>query len=369
MTDKTFRWLISLILGLAIIFMTSKPQSAYAAGLWYVTLTGDDNNDCLSPDTACATINGAISKASLGDTIKIAVATYYGVGTEVVLIDNDIILSGGWDISFSSQNGTSTIDGEGVRRGITINNATVTLEHFVIQNGFQNAFFSGGGGIFNDQGNVTLIDSTLIDNTSNSEFGGGGGIYNNGTMTVNSSAVMGNHANGQEGGGAGIYNRGTLTLNNSSVSGNNAETRSGGGIFNQGTMSLNNSTVGNNTAFAGAGVYSGGTLDINSSTISFNTAISTGGIFIIGGTVTIHNSILAANKGLWPDCAFPPASAGYNIIGDAASCNFSPTVGDQVNVDPKIGPVIGNPGYDPLSQTARRLMLEIRQVVWEALVY
>jgi PKD domain-containing protein len=348
MTQGTFRRITRLMLVLALVFITSQSQPAYAAGTWFVAPTGDDNSDCLSPGTACATINGAMGKAFPGETIYVAVGTYHATGSEVVLIDKDITLSGGWDAGFVSQDGMATIDGEAVRRGITVNNGAVTLEHLTIQNGFESTRLSGGGGIFNDQGNVTVTNSTLIGNTSNSEFGGGGGIYNNGTLILNNSAVIGNHANGQEGGGAGIYNRGTMTLNNSSVSDNNAATRSGGGIFNQGTLSLNNTTVGNNIAFGGAGIYNGGTLDLNSSTVSYNTAISTGGIFIIGGTVTLHNSILAANQGLWPDCAFPPASAGYNIIGNATTCNFSPTTGDQVNIDPKIGLVIGHPGYDPL---------------------
>ena len=43
-----------------------------AAGPWYVAPGGDDGNDCLSPATPCATINGAVSKASPGDTIYVA---------------------------------------------------------------------------------------------------------------------------------------------------------------------------------------------------------------------------------------------------------------------------------------------------------
>ena len=49
---------------------------AGAGGPWYVSTTGNDTNDCLSEATACATIQGAIGKASAGDTIYVASGTY-----------------------------------------------------------------------------------------------------------------------------------------------------------------------------------------------------------------------------------------------------------------------------------------------------
>ena len=43
-----------------------------AAGPWYVAPGGDDSlNDCLSDTTPCATINGAIAKATSGDEIRV----------------------------------------------------------------------------------------------------------------------------------------------------------------------------------------------------------------------------------------------------------------------------------------------------------
>ena len=77
--------------------------------------SGNDSDDCLSPATACATINGGLSKPGFiaGDTIRVATGTYTGAGEQVVLLDKSVILSGGWDASFTSQSGASTIDGEG----------------------------------------------------------------------------------------------------------------------------------------------------------------------------------------------------------------------------------------------------------------
>ncbi|HUF10186.1 MAG TPA: IPTL-CTERM sorting domain-containing protein [Rhodothermales bacterium] len=53
-------------------------ESAWAAGPWFVSTAGNDANDCLTPATACLTIEGAIAKASSGDTINVAAGTYSG---------------------------------------------------------------------------------------------------------------------------------------------------------------------------------------------------------------------------------------------------------------------------------------------------
>ncbi len=56
---------------LSLLINTATYSPAYAAGPWYVAPGGNDDNDCLSPATPCATIKGAIGKASPGDTVKV----------------------------------------------------------------------------------------------------------------------------------------------------------------------------------------------------------------------------------------------------------------------------------------------------------
>ena len=64
--------------------------TARAGGPWYVSLLGNDGNDCLSAGTACLTINGAIGKASPSDTIKVAAGIY----DEQVVINKSLTLQG-----------------------------------------------------------------------------------------------------------------------------------------------------------------------------------------------------------------------------------------------------------------------------------
>ena len=155
---------------------TANPaKSSLAAALWYVATSGNDSNTCSSPAAPCATINAAIGKASPGDTVYVAEGTYTGEGTEVVLIDKNITLSGGWNSDFTVQIGMSSIDGQGLRVGITSHfGLTADIEGFVIRNGYG----SYAGGIVKSGGTMTLTNSTVSGNHGDSI---GGGIYNQST--------------------------------------------------------------------------------------------------------------------------------------------------------------------------------------------
>ena len=119
-------------------------------------------------------MNGALGKPGFaaGDTILVASGTYTGTGDEVLLLDQDVTLSGGWDPSFSTQSGSSTIDGEHTRRGMTVNNGMpAVVEHLAIQDGFSDY----GGGI-NNHGILTLTNSTVNGNMAH--YSGGGALAN-----------------------------------------------------------------------------------------------------------------------------------------------------------------------------------------------
>ncbi len=235
-------------------------------GDWYVTTTGNDSNSCSESALPCATINGVLNKPDFvaGDTVRVAIGTYTGTGYEVVLLDKDATLSGGWDDTFTTQTSKSTIDGQGARRGITVHTgATVTMRSFTVQNGFD---CCQGAGIFNT-GTLTITDSVIKANRTPS--GDGGGVWNGwdgisasgGTLTLNHTSIFSNVGGSQ---GGGIFN-----LQNSSDS-------------NQGgNVTLNYSTIRDNSAWGGGGIRSSSSygifeLTLNNSTVSGNTAIYNG---------------------------------------------------------------------------------------------
>lgn len=181
------------------------------------------------------------------------------------------------------------------------------IDSLVIRgSGANNLFISGNrtNRVFNiynpyNQINVTL-DSLTITNGSAYD---GGGISNKENLIITNSSItqnVGNTGGEGDGVGGGINNsEGTLTLINSTVSENTAF--SGGGINNnQGTITIINSTISGNTAIEqGSGINNGGlnsTVNITSTTIADNTG-ATGGLFSSQGNLTITNTIISRNSG------------------------------------------------------------------------
>ncbi|MDB9493351.1 right-handed parallel beta-helix repeat-containing protein [Spirulina major CS-329] len=185
-----------------------------------------------------------------------------------------------------------------------------------------------GGGIYVDNGSVTLTNSTVSGNSANSW---GGGIFmDNGSVTLTNSTVSGNSAEY----GGGIYvDFGSVTLTNSTVSGNFAD-EDGGGIFmDDGPVMLNNSTIAFNTAAGdtGGGIAVGddNTHTINNSLIANNTNATAPNIGIYDGTHTfnITNSLIVSTTGM-TGIGVPTNGVNGNIVG----------------VDPKLGPLANNGG-------------------------
>ncbi|MBI5304356.1 MAG: DUF11 domain-containing protein [Chloroflexi bacterium] len=372
----------AMILALLVLGLSALPQPVHAAGVWYVKNGGSDGSDCQTPATACASINAALAKPGFvaGDTIRVAVGTYTGTGSEVVLINKDATLSGGWDAAtFATQSGMATIDGQGVRRGILLGNGNiVVVDRFAVQNGFDLNFAGSGGGISNNQSTLTVSNSAIISNTSSSatSFGLGGGIYNGGgasILTIINSTIKGNVADSSGGGvynnggsvtvsntniinnragmlgypgngGGGIYNSGTLVLSNTSVTGNTllGETSGSGILGFSGALTLDNTTVSGNTYGVGILTWSG-SVSLNNATISNN---GWAGIKNYLGTINLKNTLIANNS--TEDCSIEPGyagtvnSLGYNLVRYNSNCSLVGS--DLTNLDPKLGLLQDNGG-------------------------
>lgn len=294
----------------ALIFdldIAAKSQSAEVAPTrLYVAPAGEDalTNPCTSIDTPCLTVSAAVTRAhtAISDgvvdvTVSIAAGTY----TENVNIG---AVEPGHSLGLAGAGAsTTTLQGLGTASVVIITSGTVTIAGLTITGG--NAV--SGGGIFNDAGVLTVVDSTVSGNaaTGNGRTTGGGGIYNNsGTVTVSGSTVSDNILTGPDtlAGGGGISNNsGTVTVSDSVVSDNEAARGYAGGIYNNaGTATVAGSTVSGNSGWYVGGIHNRGTLTVSRTTLSDNiaTKVFGGGIANDGGTMAVSDSTLSGNTAL-----------------------------------------------------------------------
>jgi hypothetical protein len=259
-------------------------------GILYVDSTnGSDTggNSCTNPNQPCRTINTALNNAIPGEGIRVAAGTY----DETILISKDIIITGGWDNTFTSRSGKTILDGNKTHQVISIPTGIyAVVEDVNITNGFASQ-------------------------------------------------------------GAGISNRGILTLKNVAIY-NNTSTSEGAGIYQySGRLNLTNVTISNNTAISsGGGVYVyDGVVDINNSTIYQNVASNL--YTTVGGglsnpfdkPVTISNTIIAGNiANINPDCRGRITSNGHNLVGYVDLCDISPANADQSGNSTFLNAMLGN---------------------------
>ncbi|MEQ8752430.1 MAG: choice-of-anchor Q domain-containing protein [Coleofasciculus sp. G1-WW12-02] len=224
--------------------------------------------------------------------------------------------------------------------GLTLTNGNAQAADF-------NPFLTVGGGIFNADENLSLVDAVITNNTAfgigfsyygytYSGEGRGGGIFNDsGNVTITNSIISGNKVSsdsagyyyGGTGKGGGIFNNsGELTIVNSTINGNRAEggyapngwyggEGSGGGIFNQsGDLTIADSTISGNTATGGNGGPS------NYYGYGYAGNGSGGGILNSSGNLTITNSTIRGNSAEGGDSRFRPGSAfGGGILNGSGN--------------------------------------------------
>jgi len=217
-----------------------------------------------------------------------------------------------------------------------------------------------GGGLLNIQATMTIVESTIRDNTA--LLSTGGGIMNidgqsrpnpPALLTVSRSTIVGNLAgdpNGtsiNEGVGGGIYNNGgLLRLTNSTVTENEAipsfaqgfgflpGTGRGGGVAHQlllgddpedGTFVVN-STIAYNVAFTGSQLYGSDRV----------------------APMRVANTLVARAATTAGNCASPSTEVGIDSVGgnlssDASPCFFDDPR-DQTGVAPGLDPRLADNG-------------------------
>ena len=180
------------------------------------------------------------------------------------------------------------------RNDPALDDGLVTIDNSIVSG-------NSGPGVYN-QGNMTILNSMLTDNSAQGDFGGG--IRNGSFKAVGSavsiinSTISGNSAQG----GGGISNEyGLVSIVNSTISGNSAAD-GGGAVFNYaGALQIANSTISGNSAGSGGGVYNVpdqfGAATIETGNTIFDAGASGENVFNDGGTVTSHGYNLSSDDG------------------------------------------------------------------------
>ena len=224
-------------------------------------------------------------------------------GVKEIVLDSDIVL----DPDEKSQylNGIKldaddlaidgnghAIDAQGLTRIFYCTGKNIIIKNIILKNGFTK---ENGGAIHNNEGELTITESTLQQNTAKN--GDGGAIYNNegGELTITESTLNNNTARWD--GGAINNNEGELTITESALNNNTAQ-EDGGAIYNwKGELTITQSTLTENTAKNGDGgaINNNGELTITESTLTGNTAQRDGGAINNEGELTITESTLTEN--------------------------------------------------------------------------
>lgn len=281
------RFTILCTLMISLLLVTNA-DPVFAADDLYVNATTGSNtvfglpNDCTLapvlgvPSPPCRTITHAVSQASNGDTIY----------AEGIFYEAFIVLNKNLTIEGATINANTLGHHIEVRSG-----KTVVLRDVILLDGFS----ATGGAIYNE-GNLTLDDVWIFNNTA--DFGGG--IYNDieGDLTILSTRIEANVATSGDGGG--IYNRGGIIANENSWLHQNEAKNFGGGIYNDeyGNISLANVTISGSVASSGGGIYNMmGSVFLNLSTIHYSTVDAAGGgLMNVQGDLTIFDSSIHDNS-------------------------------------------------------------------------
>lgn len=303
------------------------------------TLADENDGDFSGGDLS---LREAIALANSGNTITFDSSLSEGTITlsqGELLIDQSLNIDGldsGITVDANQQSRVFNIDD-----GNDQTNLDVSLDGLTISGGSANRQTSPG-------------------DTNPSNFGGG--ISNRENLNLNNSQVTGNDA---VAGGGGILNAaGMLTIENSTISDNSSNSgrvgAPGGGILNEsGELTINNSTISQNSAFQSGAIATRGETSINNSTISDNQAtVFAGGI---SGSADITSSIVADNSNNnntgTNNLSGEFTSGGNNLIadGDGATGFTNGKNGDIVGttenpIDPQLGELQDNGGATPTQE-------------------
>jgi hypothetical protein len=278
-------------------------------------------------------------------------------GTHRVFLVSASVTASISGVTITGGGGVGTGGGIYSEGNLTLDSVAIVGNHTVLNGSGANH----GGGVYSYGGSLTIVDSTIDDNQA--RWGGGLLVALTGSskLEIRGSTISNNRglnqvSSGQPdglGGGLLLGTYGTVTtahteIVNSTFSGNRSKEGAGISIRDSGvTATIVNSTIANNS-----------TTYLNGGVPTLITGGYAGGIQLYAPsgapTVTVHNSIVAANTAsntsyhdAWG--AFQSASAG-NLIGQVGSSglvngsNRNQVGTTSVRIDPLLGELADNDG-------------------------
>jgi predicted outer membrane repeat protein len=244
--------------------------------------------------TVCAagchssTIQGALSMASDGDTIRVATTDPH-TEPEIVVSRSVTIVGpgGGQSATVQAAAGPGTSMGRvlSVPLGKTVVLRDLILRYGSVEDG------AIGGGIVN-RGHLTLDGVSVQENDATY----GGGLYNSGTLVLLGASVIWANNAGLYGGG--IYNGDdeTLVASDAHLVANTAF-QLGGNLYNRGTATLIRSAIVDGVSQRGGGAYNtnDGSLTF-SGRMAANQADWGGAIYQASGALEVSNAAMISNE-------------------------------------------------------------------------
>jgi CSLREA domain-containing protein len=319
-----------LMLGMLLYLADTSSRAAAAPsnteGAMLVTTLEDELNsdgDCsLREAITAANDNTAVDACPAGDAVITDTITFDVAGT--ITVSSQLSVTAGGPLEIDGGGVITTSGGETTRVWWVESDSELILQRLAVVNG---QITDDGAGLYNNYGNVTIINSTFSENTS---WTYGGGIYSDGSLIINDSTFSGNYADF----GGGIWGI-TITITNSTFSGNFAET--GGGISSHRSLIINDSIFSGNSAKNIGGAISGGNMTLTNNTFSGNIAgFQAGGIYSFG-IMTITDSIFFRNTADYGGGIYSQDSLTITIVNSTFSDNSVDDMGGGIYCDCKTG--------------------------------
>jgi hypothetical protein len=184
----------------------------------------------------------------------------------------------------------------GLGGGVYVVGGSVTLSGGQV---ISNSASYKGGGVCAWHGGVTLNGGQIANNIANGPtyWDGGGGVWVLGSATLSGGKILSNSAS--HGGGLYVYFS-DVTLRGVQITDNSAAS-AGGGVFiwwADSSVTLNGGEISNNSARSCGGVAGGGALTLTNSVVSDNRAEGSGsGLCISGDLSRLLHTTIARNLG------------------------------------------------------------------------